>query len=152
MLRSNIVKQPCFIGGRFQAGSYAVAKWSIFTLPPELQFSDQNPGNFVISDKKIAVPKAGYYKISAFYSIVDFNFPTGLKIMKHNADGSYTYLAGELHDGGTYTSGCAQALAYLSAGQQISFGIYCDNNGTVTIRSDPSQMGGFSVEYLGGGD
>lgn len=52
MLKSDVVKQPCFIGGRFQAGVYDVSKWSNFTLSPELQFSDQNPGNFVISDKK----------------------------------------------------------------------------------------------------
>lgn len=97
------------------------------------------------------MPKAGYYKISAFYSVVDANFPAGLKIIKHNTDGTYTYLAGELHVGGMYTFGYAQALAYLSAGQQISFAIYCDNAGTISIRSDPSQMGGFSVEYLGGG-
>ena len=150
MLKSNIASQPCFIGGRFQAGAYTVAKWSNFDLTPVLQFANQNQGNFVISDKKIAVPKAGYYKISAFYSVVDANFPAGLKIIKHNTDGTYTYLAGELHVGGIYTFGYAQALAHFSAGEQISFAIYCDNEGTITIRNDPSQMGGFSVEYLGG--
>ena len=31
MLKSNIANQPCFIGGRFQAGAYAVSKFSNFT-------------------------------------------------------------------------------------------------------------------------
>lgn len=149
MLKSNIANQPCFIGGRFQAGEYTVAKWSVFTLSPVLQFSDQNPGNFVISDKKITIPKTGYYKISAFCSLINANFVTGLKILKYISDDTYYYLGGEMHEGATYTFGYAQALAYLSAGEQIYFGIYCNNNGTIEIKNDPSQMGGFSVEYLG---
>lgn len=151
MLKSDIVNQPCFIGGRFQAGSYDVAKWSNFDLIPVLQFADQNPGKYVISGHKITVPKTGYYKISEFYSVVDAGFANGLKILRHNQDGTYSYLGGETHSGATFTFGYAQVLVSLSAGEQISFAMYCDNAGTITIRNDPGQMGGFSIEYLGGG-
>ena len=51
MLNSNNNKQIIFVRGRFKSQVLTVQKWSLITLPLELQSADQKQGNFVFNSE-----------------------------------------------------------------------------------------------------
>ena len=155
MLNSSNNKQIIFIRGRFKSQVFTVQKWSLVTLPLELQSADQKQGNFVFnSDNTISVPKAGFYRISATYCILDYAHVQGLIITRYNSDLSVSeHMGGELHSpSGNYNFGHCETITNMQLGDKIGFNVYADADGTMAIPSGPDRQGSFIIEYIGGGD